>query len=64
MVLLDDLITKKTTTTKIKNGYICKCTKGLWTVYAPTKKEAEFEGYKYWVQYFKDGEYNERLKNE
>ena len=39
------------------NLWECSCNIGLWGVYAPSKREAELEGFNYFVQYWQDGEY-------
>jgi len=44
---------------KTKSGYYeIECKLGLWSVMAPTKKEAEHEAKYYFSQYKLDGEYS------
>ena len=38
-----------------------ECTKGLFSVYARTKEDAEKEAKHYFYQYFSDGEYNDNF---
>lgn len=42
----------------IQGGYRITCKKGLWSVDAPTFKEAIKEAQHYFLQYYADGEYN------
>lgn len=43
---------------KLKSVYEIQCNMGLWSVIAPTKKEAEQEAKYYFSQYKLDGEYS------
>lgn len=40
-----------------KSLWECSCNIGLWVVYSPSKREAEAEGFNYFVQYWQDGKY-------
>ena len=42
---------------RCKDYYVISCVKGLWSVTAPTEREAEKEAFSYFVQYYSDGEY-------
>ena len=50
---------KDTKYKKTKYGHEISCRKGLWSVCAPTKKQALNEAGHYYRQYFDDGEYND-----
>ena len=39
-------------------GHEISCSKHLWAVTAPTKKQAEREAKHYFIQYYEDGEYD------
>ena len=54
---MKELFSKNSTTRKIKDGYLCRCKQKQWAVFAPTKEEAESEGWHYFLQYFSDGLY-------
>ena len=58
MVLFDIVFHQHTRSRKTKNGYSIRCKKGLWSVTAPTKSQAEREAMRYFTQYFEDGEYD------
>lgn len=40
-----------------EGGWEVKCSRGLWSVHAPTIEQATLEGIHYFRQYYKDGEY-------
>jgi hypothetical protein len=54
---VDAAYKKFTKTRKTKHGYNVKCSKGLWSITAPTKDQAIREGKHYFIQYYMDGEY-------
>ena len=43
---------------RLNGGYEIECKLGLWSVAAPTKKEAEADAKYYFSQYKLDGEYS------
>lgn len=44
-----------------KGGRVtCSCNQGLWSVDAPSLGEALDNGFHYFIQYYEDGEYNEK----
>lgn len=45
-----------------KHGHEVSCVKGLFSVTAPTRVQAEKEAFYYFMQYYNDGEYNEKEK--
>lgn len=47
-----------TTSREVEHGYEVKCTKGLFSVIAPTKEQAHQEARHYFYQYYSDGEYS------
>jgi len=47
-----------TTIKQVGKRWRCECKKGLWSVDAPTKKQALLEGSYYFAQYLSDGEYS------
>ena len=54
----EDAWVKYVEVTGIADGcWECKCTKGLWSVIAPTYDQATLEGVRYFRQYYGDGEY-------
>jgi len=50
---------KYTKRKRTKLGYSIECVKGLWGVTAPNVATAEREAKHYFIQYYRDGEYNE-----
>jgi hypothetical protein len=56
----DKSFNKNTILTKLKGRWECECKKGLWSVSAPTKKEANKVGRHYFQQYLFDGEYDDQ----
>jgi hypothetical protein len=48
-----------TTLKQVGDRWECECNKFLWSVSAPTKKQALLEGSYYFNQYYSDGEYND-----
>ena len=42
-------------------GKTIDCKKGLWGITSYSPESAEREARHYWIQYFRDGEYNELL---
>ena len=57
-ILFDIVFHQHTRSRKTKNGYSIRCKKGLWSVTAQTKSQAEREAMRYFTQYFEDGEYD------
>ena len=56
MSLIDEF--DKNTRARVNNGrHTIRCRLGLWVVDAPTLKEARREAMHYFLQYYKDGEY-------
>lgn len=56
---IDEAFNKFTDYKITQYGHEINCSKGLWGVTAPTKKQAEVEAKHYFIQYFGDGEYDE-----
>ena len=54
---IDESFDKNTNYKISQYGHEFNCSKGLWGVCAPTKKQAEDEAKHYFIQYFEDGEY-------
>lgn len=49
---------------QMKDGTIeIRCKRGLWSVCGGNPHNVEFEAYRYWRQYFQDGEYTDILAN-
>jgi hypothetical protein len=44
-----------------KDGKAIDCKLGLWGVASGSKERTESEALHYWIQYFRDGEYNHLL---
>jgi hypothetical protein len=47
--------------TRSNDGKAINCKLGLWCVASGSKERTESEALHYWMQYFKDGEYNHLL---
>jgi hypothetical protein len=54
---LDALFERNVIRQQARLGYIIKCGRGLWKVWAPSQGAAEQEARYYFVQYLRDGEY-------
>jgi hypothetical protein len=54
---IDEAFSRLTKYKKTRYGHEIKCRKGLFSVVAPTKKQALQEARHYFVLYFEDGEY-------
>lgn len=48
---------------KTCGGRSIRCCLGLWAVSAPDAENAEREAWRYWQQYYADGEYQKHLSN-
>ncbi len=48
---------------RIDGAVKISCQLGLWSVSGPHIEAVEREAMHYWIQYYKDGEYNKLLKN-
>jgi hypothetical protein len=59
---INEAFEKFTTISKTKNGFSARCKKGLWGVDAPTKEACLKEAKRYFMQYYFDGEYEEKIK--
>lgn len=58
----DEAFLKFTTYKKTKTFHSVKCKKSLWSVFANTKELALAEAKYCFMQYFEDGEYDEKIK--
>ena len=55
-----ELFAKNATRKRESDGHVTiACNKGLWSVSAPTSREAFNEAFHYFTQYLSDGEYDD-----
>jgi hypothetical protein len=58
---MNELFEKCVTRKPGDGGYEIRCQLGLWGVHGPDQESVEQEAWRYWFQYFQDGEYAEHL---